>query len=73
MFQEIVVVGLDLAKIVFYVHVIDAEGKPVIRCQLRRAEVLKHFADLASGHPRWWSIQKIPQPVLEGPARLKAL
>lgn len=44
--QEIVVVGLDLAKNVFQVHAIDAQGQPVVRRQLRRAEVLKFFAKL---------------------------
>lgn len=44
--QEIAVIGLDLAKNVFQVHAITAEGQPVIRRQLRRAEVLKFFAKL---------------------------
>ena len=44
--QEIAVIGLDLAKNVFQVHAISAEGQPVIRRQLRRAEVLKFFAKL---------------------------
>ena len=46
MSQEIVVVGLDLAKNVFQVHAIDAAGQPVVRRQLRRAEALKFFAKL---------------------------
>lgn len=45
MSQE-VVIGLDLAKNVFQVHAIDATGQPVVRRQLRRAEVLKFFAKL---------------------------
>lgn len=45
--QGVVTVGLDLAKNVFQVHAIDAEGKVLIRRQLRRAEVLKFFAGLA--------------------------
>lgn len=46
MSQEIVVIGLDLAKNVFQIHAIDAQGQPVVRRQLRRAEVLKFFANL---------------------------
>jgi transposase len=46
--QGVVTVGLDLAKNVFQVHAIDAEGKVLIRRQLRRSEVLKFFAGLAS-------------------------
>ncbi|CCW19630.1 Mobile element protein [Sphingobium indicum BiD32] len=46
MSQEIVVIGLDLAKNVFQIHAIDAQGQPVVRRQLRRAEVLKFFAKL---------------------------
>jgi len=42
--QEIVTVGLDLAKNVFQVHAIGAEGKVIERQQLRRAEVLRFFA-----------------------------
>lgn len=43
--QGVVTVGLDLAKNVFQVHAIDAEGKVLVRRQLRRAEVLKFFSD----------------------------
>ncbi len=41
-------VGVDLAKNVFQVHAIDADGKVLVRRQLRRAEVLKFFAALPS-------------------------
>lgn len=44
--QDIVTVGVDLAKNVFQVHAINAEGKVLARRQLRRAEVLKFFAAL---------------------------
>ncbi|MFZ1828389.1 MAG: IS110 family transposase [Candidatus Competibacteraceae bacterium] len=46
MSQEIVIVGLDLAKNVFQVHAIDLQGQPVVRRQLRRVEVLKFFTKL---------------------------
>jgi transposase len=35
--QAITTIGLDIAKSVFQVHGIDAEGKVVIRRQLKRA------------------------------------
>ena len=46
--QEISIVGLDLAKNVFQVHGADAEGAPVLRRKLRRADVLPFFARLPS-------------------------
>src|SRR6516162_9136965 len=39
-------IGLDLAKHVFQVHGVDAEGGTVLRKQLRRAEVLAFFSRL---------------------------
>jgi transposase len=44
--QEVVTVGIDLAKNVFQVHAIDADGKVLVRRQLRRAELLKFFSVL---------------------------
>ena len=44
--QDVVTVGVDLAKNVFQVHAIDADGKVLVRRQLRRAEVLKFFSAL---------------------------
>lgn len=41
-------IGLELAKNVFQVHGIDAEGKVLVRRPLRRAEVLPFFAKAAS-------------------------
>jgi transposase len=41
--NEITTVGLDLAKHVFQVHAVDAEGDTVLRKQLRRAQVLAFF------------------------------
>jgi transposase len=43
----ITTVGLDLAKKVFQVHGVDAEGKFVVARKLRRKEVLVFFAKLA--------------------------
>jgi transposase len=44
--KAIAVVGLDLAKQVFQIHGLDAEGGVVIRRQMRRGEVLKFFSSL---------------------------
>jgi transposase len=46
--REISIIGLDLAKNMFQVHGADAEGVPVVRRKLRRAEVLPFFAKLPS-------------------------
>ena len=43
---EITTVGFDLAKNVFQVHGIDAEGATVLRKQLRRGQVLAFFSKL---------------------------
>ena len=40
-------IGLDIAKSVFQVHGVDAEGVVVIRQKLTRAQVLPFFAKLA--------------------------
>lgn len=45
--QDVVTVGVDLAKNLFQVHGIDADGTVVIRRQLRRAEVVKFFSTLS--------------------------
>ncbi|NFV79542.1 hypothetical protein G4223_05400 [Magnetospirillum aberrantis SpK] len=44
--MEVCIVGLDLAKSVFQVHGTDAEGRVLIRRQLRRGEVGKFFSAL---------------------------
>ena len=45
----ITTIGLDLAKKVFQVHGVDAEGKVVVVRKLRRKEVLAFFAMLPRG------------------------
>jgi transposase len=44
--QSISTVGLDLAKLVFQVHGVDAAGQVVVRRQLRRRHVLAFFQKL---------------------------
>lgn len=44
--QDVVTVGLDLAKNVFQVHAIGVDGAVMIRRKLRRSEVLRFFGQL---------------------------
>jgi transposase len=46
--SEITTIGLDLAKHVFQVHGVDADGALVLRKQLRRGQVLAFFSRLPS-------------------------
>jgi transposase len=46
--MQVSTIGLDLAKQVFQVHGVDAEGAVVLRRRLRRAEVMKFFSILPS-------------------------
>jgi transposase len=45
--EEIMTIGLDLAKQVFQVHGIDAAQRVVVKKRLRRWEVLAFFAELS--------------------------
>ena len=47
--QAITTIGLDIAKSVFQVHGVDAEGNVVFRRQLKRRYVLVFFQKL----PPW--------------------
>ncbi len=44
--MQITTIGLDSAKHVFQAHGVDARGRVVLRRRLRRAEVLRLFAEL---------------------------
>ena len=44
--QAITTIGLDIAKSVFQVHGIDADGNVVVRRQLKRGNVLAFFHKL---------------------------
>lgn len=44
--EKPITIGLDLAKNVFQIHGVDAEGVIVFRCQLRRLQVLAFFSRL---------------------------
>jgi len=45
--QAITTIGLDIAKSVFQVHGVDANGQVVLRRQLKRRYVLAFFEKLA--------------------------
>ena len=47
-----ITIGLDIAKSVFQVHGIDAEGKVIIRRQLKRRYVIV-FREAAAAVPDW--------------------
>lgn len=57
--QTIAVVGLDLAKTVFQVHGVAADGTVVARRQLRRGQVLGFFQSI--GHA-WSGLKRAPRP-----------
>lgn len=44
--MHVTTMGLDLAKQVFQVHGVDAQGRVVVRKQLRRKEVVEYFTKL---------------------------
>lgn len=41
--KQATVIGLDLAKNVFQIHGVSADGSVVLRRQLRRAQLLSFF------------------------------
>ena len=41
--EEVVTVGLDIAKSVFQVHGVDAEGRVVVQRKLARAKLIPFF------------------------------
>jgi len=43
---DVITIGVDLAKSVFQIHGVDAEGAVVVRRQLRRRQVLPFFEKL---------------------------
>jgi transposase len=77
--NEVATNGLDLAKSVFQVHGVDGSGKPVIRRQLRRRQVLVFFKKLppclvgleACGSSHYWAreISALGHEVRMMPAR----
>jgi transposase len=44
--MNITTIGIDLAKLVFQIHGVDARGKACLRRQLKRTEMMKFFTKL---------------------------
>jgi len=61
--MKITTIGIDLAKTVFQVHGVNERGKPVLRKQLKRKDVVAYFANLepcligmeACGSAHYWA------------------
>ena len=61
--MQITTIGIDLAKAVFQVHGVDAQGKTVLKKQLKRIHVAEFFANLspcligmeACGSAHYWA------------------
>ncbi len=61
--MKVTTIGIDLAKNVFQVHGVDERGKPVLRKQLKRKDVVTYFANLercligmeACGSAHYWA------------------
>src|ERR1700694_4449303 len=45
--MQISTIGIDIAKNVFQLHGVDAAGKPVLKKQLRRGQVIEFFGKLS--------------------------
>ena len=46
--QAVTTIGLDIAKSVFQVHGVDAQGNVAVRRQLKRRQVLPFFKKLSA-------------------------
>src|ERR1700676_4661988 len=46
MMKQVTTIGLDIAKSIFQIHGVDAEGKVVLRQRLTRSRVLEFFGKL---------------------------
>ena len=56
--MQVTRIGLDIAKNVFQVHGVNAQGKVVVQKQLSRSKVLAYFAQLPAcriGMEAWGS------------------
>lgn len=61
--MKITTIGIDLAKAVFQIHGVDAQGKAVVRKQLKRAQMATFFVNLppcligmeACGSAHYWA------------------
>ena len=56
--SEITTIGLDLAKHVFQVHGIDAQGTTILRKRLRRGQVLAFFSRIPGCVVGWKRVRR---------------
>src|SRR5262249_431735 len=71
--QAVTTIGLDIAKSIFQVHAVDAEGNVVVRRKLKRRYVVAFFQKLprclvgfegyASSHDLWRDLPRIGRTV----------
>ena len=66
---EVSTIGVDIAKSVFQIHGVDADGVVVIRKRVGRVKVLEFFAELPPCLVAW----KRAQPRASGRARSRSL
>ena len=55
--NSVTTVGLDLAKHVFQIHAVDADGKIVFAKSLRRKDVLSFFGSLSALRHRFGGLR----------------
>jgi transposase len=67
--QTVTTIGLDIAKSVFQVHGVDANGQVVIRRQLKRRYILAFFQKV----PRAWLVSKLAPRRIIGRANFRPL
>ena len=70
MWAKLAQFGLDIAKSVFQVHGVDADGVVVIRKRVTRAKMLEFFAAL---YPAWSGIEACPKLHIIGAVSSQAL
>ena len=64
---EVSTIGLDIAKSVFQVHGVDADGAVVIRKRISRAKVLEFFAGCRPA----WSVLRLVRAHIIGAASFR--
>ncbi len=67
--MKITTIGIDLAKNVFQVHGVDAQGKTVLKKQLKRDQVASFFIQLELAAADPWSAKRAAQTAAGLPPR----
>ena len=66
--NEVITIGIDIAKNVFQVHGINSVGEVIVRKTLRRAQMMQYFTKLA---PVWWASRRAERATI-GHARSRS-